>query len=169
MSGSNSIAVLRDGVENLVELARDKQSVQDDITEFKKELRGHKLPIEHLLRLVKQAQRSEDEKKADNEAEYLARKLLGLPMPAEGAVEAPDNPSLAKLVQNRVKDILHLEEEKRGVAEQEKEVYKELKDAGFAIPVVKKIVQFRLNPEKYESFTEMSSVLTSYMEALDDA
>lgn len=165
--GANAKAMLKGYVDRLFEIAEEKRGINEDIKEKKKELKEQNLPVTQLIREAKRQRKDEGERRMEEADTRLARQLLGLPVFVEDSSPAPIDPQQAQIAQQGVEAILRLEEERKALTEDEKEIKQEAKGAGFSPTILTKVVAFMVDPDKRTKFNEDSTLLDMYWDAVN--
>lgn len=165
--GANHAAVLQGFIDQLAEIAAEKQEFSDDIREFRKELREKELPVAEMLSLARASKRSDDDKIADAAKDRLARQVLGLPVFRKDRVPGTKDldAEVITLARRRVEEILSIGEEKKLLGVREGEVMAAAKEAGFLPKILRKVVAFRVNPDKRTAFDKDAGLIKAYLEA----
>jgi uncharacterized protein (UPF0335 family) len=163
--GDNAGAVLKAGIEEIVEL--EKQIL--DHKEFRKsktdEMKKLGLPVADLIRIAKQDTEKAQEKASRAE---LAAGILGATVyTGEATPDAPGgwDPDIIEAGKDGAAAVLKIDEDIKAAKDQIKEKVKSLKNDGFVPKVVYQIVELKMNPDGYAAFSEHSQLVDVYWKA----
>jgi uncharacterized protein (UPF0335 family) len=152
-------------VESIVELEENAARARDTRKDLVKELKKVKGAKPSDLLAVQKASEMDADKLRGLK---LASAILGKPIYAsltDVSLILVDKDDQA-LAQEKISVIVSIDEEIEECKAQIKEIYTEVKDAGYLPALVKKVVEFKLDPTKQTAFEENSLLLDRYLAAV---
>lgn len=171
MVGGNLAALLRDAVDELVQLETDRKLADESRKALFKEIKNEGVPPKMLTKL---ARTTPEEAEEELKKLTLCGAILGKPVytqaaAAEDIEQAVDgwDPELVELLKEKSDTALSILQEIEGYKEQIKVKYAEIKKAGLVPAVVRRVVTVKIDPEKKEKWDENQMVLDQYLSVLD--
>lgn len=164
--GHNASAVLRGFIERITYLEKERRRLREARKGKIKDLKHYNLPAAELVRLAKA-----DPDRLDAAAGRLkaAAAILGTAAYAEKveltAADSEFDPSVIEHARTVVDEIVQLDEEVSDLGADLRQVYAEVKGAGFAAPVVQRVVVCKLDPEVLDDYRETGLLFEQYWEA----
>ncbi|WP_419902145.1 GapR family DNA-binding domain-containing protein [Kiloniella sp.] len=168
-TNSNTQAVLRDVVNEIVDEEKRIQDLKVDRKQFVAEMKSRGLPTSELITVAKQ-----DDAKVTEKSENLlkAGAILGRTVIAD--IAEFDKPILVggmtelerDFAQKRTKTITEIDDEVSETRNTINKHYADLKGIGFDIQITKQMVKFKLNPKAVAAHKEKTLLMETYMTAL---
>lgn len=162
---NNTIEALRGLIESIISVEKEKQGAKEDRKAEMAALKASKLPAKEMLLIYKEAQVEASDRDDAISKLRMAGELLGLPVyreqcaPMEGAQIDDQQRTLAKTGMER---IAALDGEIKLLAQDIKDKYSQAKGMGFDAGVIRRLVDEKLNPEKYEARDELAGLVDNY-------
>lgn len=156
----------------ILEHERDKTGIREDMSDIKKEM-GAFLPKSLIMKVLNVYLQKGGIKDSDLEEYQMACRILGFGyncqrfIPEDGQLTEEQKGKRAKIVSicNRY-DSLRNELNEHSV--EIRGLYAQAKNCGISVPLLKKLVDFVLHPDKLRAYHDDTPLLEAYVEVIPD-
>lgn len=171
-----NLTVVKDKLKNIalqiLEHERDKIGIREDMVDIKKEM-GAWLPKSLISKVLKVYLRKGGIKDNDLEEYQLACDILGMSyncdqyMPGDVSLSEDQKEKRAKVIAICQRYSI-LQDEMNEHSVEIRDLYAQAKNCGISVPLLKKLVDFVLHPDKLRAYHDDTPLLEAYVEVIPD-
>jgi uncharacterized protein (UPF0335 family) len=160
----NLASIIKGIVDELTELEREKIALNEDAKEYRQEMKEKGWPVTELIALAKSEKEESDADRAEAFDRYnRARGMLGLTILSEG-----DRGTTDADARQRAVEVVRIGAEVKEITKTQKDRLKAAKkDHKLAPRILKQLVQFQIDPEKWDGIKQSNTLLEAYVDAYD--